>query len=264
MAKAKEKRAAVTYEDVKQAAKQIEAEGRDLTNANIYREIGRGSMTTINKFLQKYLAESVEEVGAQISKDFLQAFAREVMRVSDAKGAGLSKAFLALREYADTLEAANTAQQQELEAKTDEIAKLSAEVAKHKELAAELAQKLELAEKTYVARSEAAERMIEAARKEHEALKEAAATQQESYNELLVKFTRYESTNTMLQKERDELRNDLNALREKHESLQELYRTSSLSAKGQEIKIETMAEQNDVLRSRIAAVEKELAMCQGK
>lgn len=259
MAKVKERATSVTYEDIKKAAKQLEANGRDLTNANIYREIGRGSMTTINKFLQKYLMQAVEEVGAQISPDFLQAFAQEVMRVSDEKGAGLANAMSALREHADSLEASNAAQQKELDTKEGEIARLNAEVVKGKEVTAELAQKIELAENTHAANSEAAERMLRDVRTEIETLKASAAKQQEVHNELLVKCARFESSNTVLQEERNGLRSDLNALREKHDLLQELYRSSSLTAKGQEIKMEAIAEQNNILRNRIAELEEEIA-----
>jgi len=135
------------------------------------------------------------------------------------------------------------------------------EVSKNKELAAELAQKIELAENAYATKNEAAERMLEAAQKEIERLKASAVKQQEMHNELLLKCARFESSNTVLQEERNGLRSDLSTLREKHDSLQELYRSSSLTAKGQEIKIETMAEQNNALRVRIAVLEEELAKC---
>lgn len=259
MAKTKERSVPVTYDDVKKAIMQLEVDGRDITNINIYREVGRGSMTTINKFLQKYLAQAVEEVEARISPDFLQAFAQEVMRVSDEKGVGLANALSALREHADVLEAVNAEQQKGLEAKADEILGLNIEVVKYKKLATELAQKIKLSENGHITKNEASERMLEVTRKEIETLKITAIKQQESYNELLVKCARFESSNTVLQEERNGLRSDMNVLQEKYDSLQELYRSSLLTAKGQEIKMETMAEQNNTLRTRIAELEEELA-----
>lgn len=258
---AKEKSTQITFEDVEKAAKYLEAEGRKITNANIYNEVGRGSMTTINKFLQEYLTQSVEKISAQISQDFFQAFSKEVIRVADQKEIVLTNALSALHEYIDSLEISEANLHKKLDEKEMKIVSQNIEVAKSKKIIAELTKKIELTENFYVSKMDVTERMLEASHIEIGTLKKAATNQYEVYNELLVKCTRFESLCTSLQEERNRFHNDLNDLREKGNFLQELYRSSLLTIKGQEIKIETMAEQNNVLRARIANLEEELTKC---
>lgn len=252
---AKGRPAQTDYKDVKKAAKAIEARGGEPTTSNVREELGRGSFSTIGQLLQQYFDEEIAKVTAEVQPDFLRAFSAEVMRVAEQKSQKQSLALKESRKQAQSMEETCAKLSDDLEVKEAQVVSLNKEVAAAQKRIEDMAQKAELSSQAHSSEVAAKENEIVAIKADIQSLRKQLASQQEEKNDLLVRCARMESTAEIIKEERDGLKSELETLRAKYEDLQENYRTSSLAAKGQEIKLETMAEQNSALRDNIAKLE---------